>query len=174
MILVTVGNHSQPFDRLVRTMDELASQLGEKVVIQRGCSNFVPRFAEHFQWATTLRMEQLTEEARVVVGHAGSGTILVSLQKGKPLVIVPRLKQYGEHYDDHQLQLAGAMEARGRVILVHDPTIGRMQEAIRTAAQKNIPGDGSGVEKPLQLINALKRQLDSWDGKEGARIRRTK
>ena len=162
MILVTVGNHSQPFDRLVKTMDELATHLNERVVIQRGCSKYKPQFAEHFQWTTSLQMEQLTEESRVVVGHAGSGTIIITIQKGKPLVIVPRLKQYGEHFDDHQLQLARAMEARGRAIVVNQPTIELMKDAILKATSQISSYQKVYEQGPTLLIDALRRQLKIW------------
>jgi beta-1,4-N-acetylglucosaminyltransferase len=36
MILVTVGNHVKPFDRLIKGMDELAGQIDEEVIMQTG------------------------------------------------------------------------------------------------------------------------------------------
>ena len=59
--------------------------------------------------------------ARVVVTHAGVGSVMVSLANGKRPVVVPRLKSFGEAVDDHQLQLGRRFAAAGLVTLVEAP-----------------------------------------------------
>ena len=49
--------------------------------------------------------------ARVVVGHAGIGTILSARRHRRPLVILPRRHALGEHRNDHQLATARAVAA---------------------------------------------------------------
>jgi UDP-N-acetylglucosamine transferase subunit ALG13 len=93
LILVTVGTHNHGFDRLVKAMDELAAEVDEPVMVQYGSSVYVPRHAEHFQWTSGQRMEQLSQAARVIVTHAAAGSILVALLREKPLVVVPRLRR---------------------------------------------------------------------------------
>ena len=80
MILVTVGTHDQGFDRLVRSMDQLAIQFDERVIIQRGSSTYRPRYAEHFRFTTSQKMAGLTQEAQVVVCHAAAGAIILKLE----------------------------------------------------------------------------------------------
>ena len=41
----------------------------------------------------------------MVITHGGTGAIIGAIKKGKKVISVPRLKKYGEHVDDHQLQL---------------------------------------------------------------------
>ena len=41
----------------------------------------------------------------MVITHAGTGAIVGALKQGKKVVAVPRLAKYGEHVDDHQIQL---------------------------------------------------------------------
>jgi len=159
MILVTVGTHSQGFDRLVQPMDELAAQLAEKVIIQRGSSRYEPQYAEHFQWTTNQCMEELTQQARLVVIHAGAGSIILALRYSKPLVVVPRLQCFNEHIDDHQLQLAKAMEDEGRAIVVHNPSIVELKNAIEKA-QKREQQISSCCQ---QLVSALQQQLKQWE-----------
>lgn len=161
MILATVGTHNHGFNRLVRPIDELAAELSERVIIQRGSSSFEPRHAEHFQWASGPRMEQLNREARIVVMHAAAGSILTALLLGKALVVVPRQQQHGEHIDDHQRQLAAALHAQGRAIAVYEPSKAALREAIRQAGQLEIRYQGSA-----QLVAALSRQLTGWGARD--------
>ena len=55
---------------------------------------------------TPAEFEQTFTAARVVVAHAGIGTILSAKRYGKPLVILPRRHALGEHRNDHQLATA--------------------------------------------------------------------
>ena len=157
MILVTVGTHSQGFDRLVRGMDQLAAELEEPVIIQWGSSTYIPQYAEHFQFTTSQRMAELSQEARIIVSHAGSGTIIAALQARKPLVLAPRLKQFDEHMDDHQQQLAKALAARGRVVVALELTVDTLRQALNQAVRQDIQ-----LTETHQLVNALHRQLDEW------------
>ena len=45
------------------------------------------------------------EKANIVITHGGTGAIIGAVKKGKKVIAVPRLAKYGEHVDDHQLQL---------------------------------------------------------------------
>ena len=40
-----------------------------------------------------------------MITHGGTGVIIGAVKKGKKVIAVPRLAKYGEHVDDHQLQL---------------------------------------------------------------------
>ena len=163
MILVTVGTHDQQFDRLVKGADQLASQLEESVIIQRGCSNYEPAYAESFKWTSSQQMELLTGESRLVISQASAGAVIHAIQKEKPLVLVPRLKRYQENHNDHQLQLAQALEDAGRVVVVLEPTAKLLEKAIKISLQKNYPYSGDN-----QLQNALKYLLENWSRSEVA------
>jgi UDP-N-acetylglucosamine transferase subunit ALG13 len=154
LILVTVGTHNHGFDRLVKAMDELAAELHEPVIIQYGSSAYVPRHAERFQWTNGQRMELLTLAARVIVTHAAAGSILVALLCEKPLVVVPRLLRFDEHMDDHQRQLAAALDAQGKAIAVDPLSKAALRRAIERATQQYVKNDGAA-----QLAQALRRQL---------------
>lgn len=112
MILVTVGMHTQPFDRLVQAADELAFGCEEEVIIQRGCATYVPENARSIDYVDEGQIHRWMAEARIVVSHGGAGVILDALLAGKPLVVVPRLREYDEHSDDHQLELAEALDSQ--------------------------------------------------------------
>jgi len=155
MILVTVGTHNQGFNRLVAAADAYAARTAERVVIQRGTSTHLPQHAEHFTFTGFERMQELTREARVVVTHAAAGAILLGLQLGKPLVLVPRKKLLGEIYDDHQFELVRALCGAGRAVECAPVTAAGLAEAVRAAAVQPVKPAGSD-----QLVKNLRRYLN--------------
>lgn len=117
MILLTIGTQL-PFDRLVRTVDELLPQLGREGFGQIGRAGYRPR---HMAWAEMLgpaEFEARMKAASVVVAHAGIGTILAARRHRKPLVIMPRLASLGEHRNDHQLATARELGTQRGVYVV--------------------------------------------------------
>lgn len=135
MILVTVGSAEQPFTRLLHAMDELAPRLGERVVMQSGRTPYDGRHTECLGYVSFERMHELAEACRVLIGHASTGAVLIARRYGKPLVLVPRDPARNETFDDHQFQMARAMEGRGHMIeVVYD--VADLETAVRRAQAK--------------------------------------
>jgi beta-1,4-N-acetylglucosaminyltransferase len=120
VILVTVGMHTDGFPRLVQEMDRIAAKVDEDVVMQIGATRYEPRAARWFTFTTQEQMEALCEQARVIVSHAGAGSILTALRYHRPLIVVPRRRDYGEVIDDHQLELADALSSVGALLVAND------------------------------------------------------
>jgi beta-1,4-N-acetylglucosaminyltransferase len=135
VILVIVGMHTQPFDRLVRAADELASLLDERIIIQRGVATHLPQFAQHVDFVDETQIDAWLFESRVVLSHAGAGSILGALRARKPLVLAPRTVRFGEHGDDHQFELAEVMAKRGWAVMVTDLSVETLSDAIAQAEQ---------------------------------------
>ena len=153
MILVTVGMHNAPFDRLVRAADEMASLIEEPVVIQRGVSRYTPMFGQYVDFTGEVQMQAWMSQVRAVVSHAGAGSILSALKAGKPLVLVPRLRRFGEHVDDHQLELAEALAQRKKAVIVLEPSAGALQEAVAQANE---------LARTRTVSNSLQAALRAW------------
>lgn len=119
MILGTVGTHTAAFDRLVRALDDYAAGTDEEVLIQIGSGSYEPRHASWFRMTTSEHMAALLARARVVVTHGGD-SVLEALRLGKPVIVVPRQRRFGEHIDDHQVDLARALAAMDYVTGVED------------------------------------------------------
>ena len=121
MILVATGTHDQGFERLVREVDKLAQKgLIKDVFIQIGCSEYIPN---NCAWRRTVDFndfEILFDKADLIISHGGAGCIAQALERNKPLIIVPRRKKYNEHTNDHQLELALAVERSGRAKVVYE------------------------------------------------------
>jgi UDP-N-acetylglucosamine transferase subunit ALG13 len=116
VILVTVGTHEAPFDRLLTAVCALAPD--EELVVQHGPSRIRPPGATCVAYLAYDELVELAGRARVVVCHAGVGSIMTALACGKRPVVVPRLRRHAEHVDDHQLELARRLDREGLVVLV--------------------------------------------------------
>ncbi|MEE8401436.1 MAG: PssE/Cps14G family polysaccharide biosynthesis glycosyltransferase [Candidatus Hydrothermarchaeaceae archaeon] len=154
MIFVMVGTHNRGFGRLVKEMDKIAEN--EEVVIQTGNTKYRPKNAKYFDFAGLRTIHDYIEKADVVVAHGGIGCVTDSLQYGKPLVIVPRLKRHNEHTNDHQLDLAGEIEKEGKAIIVLD--IERLEDAIKDSLQLSVH-KMEGEDKVVGIINDYLRSL---------------
>jgi UDP-N-acetylglucosamine transferase subunit ALG13 len=117
VIFVTVGTHQQPFDRLMRALEALPA---EELFVQYGHADPPAGVARAVDFQPFPEMLEAFASADVVVTHAGVGSILCATNAGHLPVVVPRLKQYGEHVDDHQVHLIRELERDGRVSVVWD------------------------------------------------------
>jgi UDP-N-acetylglucosamine transferase subunit ALG13 len=118
MIVVTVGTHEQPFDRLVRAATELGGD--EPLLVQYGSSTLR---SERGQWVDYLSFDEMAEharDARLFICHAGVGSIVLARRFGHRPIVVPRRHHLGEHVDDHQLSLATRLARAGVVTLLED------------------------------------------------------
>lgn len=106
MIFVTLGTHEQPFERALDLVSTLSDE--NDVLVQHGATP--PRLQwVGVQWSQYLDWEPLTarmHDADVVITHGGVGSAVTAIRAGKKPILLPRLARFGEHVDDHQLQLA--------------------------------------------------------------------
>lgn len=153
MIFVTVGNHNQGFDRLVKKMDEIAEKIDEEVIMQIGSTKYKPVNAGYFEFAEYSKIQKLNSDARIIVSHAGVGSILTALEQKTHLIIFPRLKRYSEVGDDHQLQIAKELAENPNVTVVND--VEGLEEALKI--------DFSFVERSNgnRLVHSLKKYIFS-------------
>jgi UDP-N-acetylglucosamine transferase subunit ALG13 len=113
MIVVVLGTMFLDFRRLVEAADAYARDSGEQVVIQLGMSPQRPKHAAYVDFLPHDDLLELQRHARVIVAHAGIGAVRDALTLRKPLLVAPRLKTFGEHMNDHQVDIAEAVERRG-------------------------------------------------------------
>jgi UDP-N-acetylglucosamine transferase subunit ALG13 len=118
MILVTVGASLFSYDRLMRAVETLS--VDEELVVQHGPSALDRPDARCIPYLPLQDLAALVREARVVITHAGAGSILLALTNGKRPVVVPRLRKHGETVDDHQLDSARRFAKAGLVTVVED------------------------------------------------------
>lgn len=107
MIFVTLGSQKFQFDRLLRKLDELIENgiITEPVFAQTGHSSYVPKHFEAEAFMDRDVFAAAMDKADTVITHAGTGAIIGAVKKDKKTIAVPRLSKYGEHVDDHQMQI---------------------------------------------------------------------
>lgn len=116
LVFVTVGA-TLPFDRLVKMVAELKARgdIPEGVVIQTGIGGYAPPGIEAFEALPFEAMLAYLRDADIVICHGGTGSIITALREGCRTIVVPRLFDLGEHYDDHQAEITQAFAGRGLV-----------------------------------------------------------
>lgn len=119
MIFVATGTQKFPLDRLLRTVDVLIEKgvITEEVFAQTGSSTYQPRHYGFTPFMGKEEFDEKVERSDLLITHSGVGTIISGMQRGKGIIVYPRLAKYGEHVDDHQLQIAKAFSGQGYVLL---------------------------------------------------------
>lgn len=120
MILLTVGTGPDGFDRLVRGVDSIAPESNEPIRAQIGRSEYTPENIDWFRFTSEEEIQELNRTASVVISHAGAGAVLTARSYEKPVVIVPRREKFGEHTDNHQMEMASALRDHQAVFPVTD------------------------------------------------------
>lgn len=107
MIFVTVGSQKFQFNRLLKKVDELIEngKITEEVFGQIGVSDYKPKNYKYKDFMTQEEFNNYLDKADIIITHAGTGVIVNAIKKGKKVLGVPRLAKFGEHVDDHQVQL---------------------------------------------------------------------
>jgi UDP-N-acetylglucosamine transferase subunit ALG13 len=115
MILVTVGTEKFPFNRLMGWIEVLQrlDLIGEEVVVQYGSCTVLPSGSKVYRVLRESEFHGLIASARIVIAHCGEGTVLLLDTLSTPYILVPRAQRFHEHVDDHQVELARALERFG-------------------------------------------------------------
>ena len=133
MIVVTVGTNEARFDRLIAAAAPLAQD--EELFVQHGPSPVRPDGAACVDYVGFDELLEQMRAARVVVTHAGVGSVISALSVGQLPVVVPRLQRHGEAVDDHQVPFGRRLRDAGLVELVED--LDRLRDTVlgRTSAE---------------------------------------
>ncbi|MVX63215.1 beta(1,3)galactosyltransferase EpsH [Clostridium chromiireducens] len=112
MIFVTVGSQKFQFNRLLRELDVLVEKnsIKENIFAQTGYSDYKPKNYRFKNFLDRDEFKEIMEMSNKVITHGGTGAIVNAVKQGKKVIAIPRLKEYGEHVDNHQLQIIGEFE----------------------------------------------------------------
>lgn len=119
MIFCTIGTQA-PFDRLIKALDRIAIDVDEKIVAQTLCGNYNPQKIETVGFLSVGDFNKMCQQSRIIVAHAGIGTIVSALQLRKPIIVFPRIAELGEHRNNHQMATAEMFEKMNLVHVAHD------------------------------------------------------
>lgn len=122
LIFVTLGTQDKPFNRLLEAL-EYQIDLGnikEEVIVQTGLTKYESAKMKIFNLVSHDEFEKYIKDARIVITHGGVGSIITALKHEKKVIAAPRLAQYGEHVNDHQLQILKCFEKKGYILPLYD------------------------------------------------------
>jgi UDP-N-acetylglucosamine transferase subunit ALG13 len=162
VILVTTGTQL-PFPRLVAAMDRLAPALDEPVIAQVGPDPTPYPGLDTRPTLSATEFNTLFAEARLIVAHAGIGTVLSARRHGKPLILMPRRHGLGEHRNDHQVATAEALGALPGLYVARDEDA--LEDLVRRhdlQAMQDTPGPGTTM-----LTGFVRRWLAGDLGENG-------
>lgn len=133
MILVTLGTQDKPFRRLLEAVQKQIElgNITDKVIVQAGSTVFESNKMEIFDYIPADQFANMMEEADLIITHGGVGTIIDGVKHGKPVVVGARLERYGEHTNDHQLQILENFSEEGYIIPLYD--FEKLDEALKQA-----------------------------------------
>jgi len=120
MIFITVGT-DLPFDRLVKVIDSWAEEHQRRdVFAQIGEGGWKPRYIPHSEFLQPTDFAEKFNASKIIISHAGMGTILSALFHAKPILVMPKLASLGEHRNEHQTATALRMKELGNVNVAFD------------------------------------------------------
>lgn len=122
LLFATVGV-TLPFDRMTEMVAGLKAQgaIPEDVAFQTGIGGLTPPGMVAFETLSFDNMKTYLRDADIVVCHGGTGSVITALREGCRTIVVPRIFEKGEHYDNHQQEITSAFAARGLIQQANSP-----------------------------------------------------
>ena len=118
MVLVLLGTQNNDFKRLIQEVEKNIKngKIKEEVIVQAGFTKYESDLMQIFDMKPKEELEILKEKSSYIITHGGVGSITSSIDKGKKVIAVPRYSKYGEHVNDHQLDIIKMFNERKYII----------------------------------------------------------
>lgn len=161
MIFVTLGSQKFQFNRLLIALDKQIAdgKICEPIYAQIGASDYRPRNYEYKDFLDRDEFAGLMERSEIVITHGGTGAIIGAVKKEKKVIAIPRLAKYGEHVDDHQLQLI--RQFRNLDLICECQDCNEIWKAIREVREKDYKKYQSNTKT---IIDSIERYIKNSNG----------
>ena len=157
MIFITLGSQKFQFNRLLKSVDELIEGgLDEEVFAQIGYSNYKPKNYKYKEFLDREEFSEVINCSDIVITHGGTGAIIGAVKKRKKVIAVPRLAKYGEHVDDHQLQLVSQFR---ELDLIYSCEDGDLKSAIETVKKTKYKEYESNTQTILNSLEDFIKEV---------------
>ena len=148
MIFVTLGSQKFQFNRLLKAVDELDTD--EEIFAQIGYSDYKPKNYKYKEFLDREEFATWEEKADIVITHGGTGAIIGAVKKGKKVIAVPRLSKYGEHVDDHQIQLIKQFKDLNLIYACVDGDLQKALEVVKNTTYNEYKSNTDRIIKCLE------------------------
>ena len=125
MILVILGTQDKPFVRLLQAVETLVQQevITDRIIVQAGMTKYSSELVEVFDLIPSDQFNNLINQADLIITHGGVGSIITALKNKKKVIAVARLKEYGEHTNNHQVQIIEKFVSEGYILGISDTSL---------------------------------------------------
>lgn len=148
MIFITLGSQKFQFNRLLEAVDDIKTE--EEIFAQIGYSDYKPKNYNYKEFLDRDEFSAVMDEADTVITHGGTGAIIGAVKKGKKVVAVPRLAKYGEHVDDHQIQLIGQFKELNLIYACEDMDLKKALETVKKTEYKSYQSNTNRIIENLE------------------------
>lgn len=157
MIFITLGSQKFQFNRLLEQIDLLIEKgvIKEDVLAQTGASDYKPKHFKYKDFMTQDEFRENMSKSNFVITHAGTGAIITALKFDKKVIAIPRLARFGEHVDDHQIQLIDEFKELNFIEPVYE--INELENAILTIDSKEY---NKYISNTDTIINDIKAYIE--------------
>ena len=140
------------FNRLLKAVDDLVQRkiIKEDVFAQIGYSDYQPQNYSYKKFLDRDEFARMEEKSEIVITHGGTGAIIGAVKKDKKVIAVPRLAKFGEHVDDHQLQLLDEFEKMQIIVVCYDTD--KLEDAYRLVQTKKLKKYKSNQKRIIDSI----------------------
>ena len=158
MILITLGTQDKTFYRLLEAVQKQIDNksIKDKVIVQAGCSSdFKSSDMEIFDLIPMEEFDKLISECDILITHGGVGSIITGLKNNQKVIAAARLKEYGEHTNDHQLQIIENFTKEGYILSLNNfDELDKILEDIKMFRPKKYKSNTKN------FINLIKKIID--------------
>jgi len=122
MILVLLGTQDKPFTSLLDAIQKEIDNknIKDKVVVQAGQTKYESKDMEIFDLLPKDVYDETIKKAKLIICHGGVSSIFDGIKNNIPVIATPRLKERGEHVNDHQLQIIEKFAEEGYILPLYD------------------------------------------------------
>ncbi len=152
MILVLLGTQNNSFHRLLEEIEKNIEDgtINEEVIVQAGYTKFKSHKMRIIDFISKEQLDKFQDEADLIITHGGVGSIISSIQKGKKVIAVPRIHEYGEHVNNHQTDIVKSFNEQGYIIGIEG--VEELKQAIIKSKTFNPKEYKNNNEKMLKII----------------------
>lgn len=155
MILVTLGTQDKPFKRLIEAVEKQIKlgNIKDEVIVQAGCTTYKSNNMKIFDYISATEFENLYNKADIIITHAGVGNVIMGLKKNKKMIVAARLEEYGEHVNNHQLQILDNFSNEGYILPLTDfNKLNEVLEKIKDFTPNNYVSNNNNFLNNLEEI----------------------
>lgn len=156
MIFVTVGSQKFQFNRLLEEIDYLVNinfLKSNEIFAQTGYSTYEPKL---YPFKPFLNKDEFLinmEKSSIIITHGGTGSIINGVKKEKKVIGIPRMKEFGEHVDNHQMEIIEQFSNSNMIYAISD--IKNLRTAIEKVQHINLRKYQSNTKNIINILETF-------------------